>query len=1131
MKYHAVAAFVIGILFLLSPVAAYTIAPVHGPVAHLTEELRAHYYYNGTVDATEQYIQCADPSICRFGYVDVSIPNDESVLQDIRVNVSLADSNIENDDWNARAGVAASVPANSRSRILMNTAVEPNASYFNVTDTVGSPALWLALSYANSQGGIDLFDSDNIVATSNEVDVTFWINNPTSKSYDSIDVAIQFERDTGAGNEDSVNILSAAGGVIEDSDSDGHADRVKYIGTNALDLPASGNVSVTFTLNLTEGTNLINGDTIINFDEGADAYTSPNHGLYISFENTTDTLTERTITDQVTKSSIRQGVEFSLDDDPDPDKWRIRGFVENIDPFVGQENLTYNVSNWSMYDVTASGLINSLQQYGEFSYTISNVFLNNTHGRLYTSSSASTAPTHIVSSNTSPISYDSNIKPFYASEFDWHVVWEEYPASSGTSADYTGIINETLDLPILHVIDIGAGGAGSITYPIITAGSSISPGIQSDVELQYITQHTGHADLEVDTVDLWAVVPELTNLANDRGDFDMTLLDVQVWITDDDPAVGGTNFYLVNPTGVSVTPTPITAGNDGTIHVVVNNIAQNVDAAYGDNLTMGNYTFINFTVVSTDQVQSGDAYNFTGNVTFTTLSGTPITEDYEPEEVIAAAQTLTGYTDIYPDDATTPEIQNVSSVIEVVTTGSPITGIYFVTYVPNGSEIVNGLSGIQLYLDGALQVQNTDYTVTQSSTVLPDGTHVWTYLFEEGSGGSTWTLGDGQKIEALYQLNITVSGYYVLPTIISAFDPDTGTSLGTTIYGNVNMEIPKTLSSLAITDQSLSLAKRAIVFKPGLWVKKFEVFNPNDVVVPTTFETEVFADAVQVYVSYIDNAGRVIDEVIQTNNIGNAQVVRWDTAMNPYETRIYEIKVLTPPITEVDRDVEVLDQIDEDSVKIQLDVYLKNLGSHEYEVGILNIPIGFESILEVKDEFGNNLAFTGGRDSSTITIPDFEAYGLRTVTIIYRQVFPTVIATPDRDRYDPNSPVNLEILIINGPNPIQHPFLEVEVYTPTYQLVYADIIEIDSLDPMEQTELYDRFVIPAVADAGFYVTTIRFRDSSGSILSTYTGKFYVAGVGTGLSTINFAIIMIIGLALLFFAVRRLRDERRRTKKR
>jgi hypothetical protein len=134
-----------------------------------------------------------------------------------------------------------------------------------------------------------------------------------------------------------------------------------------------------------------------------------------------------------------------------------------------------------------------------------------------------------------------------------------------------------------------------------------------------------------------------------------------------------------------------------------------------------------------------------------------------------------------------------------------------------------------------------------------------------------------------------------------------------------------------------------------------------------------------------------------------------------------------------------------------------------------------------------------------------------------------IIVTPDRDRYELQSPVSLEILVINGGERLQYPYVETEVYTPHMDVVYTAMQSLDEMEPLEKTELYEKFVIPVNAPKGTYIATARFREGFATI-SSGTGNFIVAGISPGMNIVDM-VFMILILSLIYFTGKRIKHLR------
>ena len=140
--------------------------------------------------------------------------------------------------------------------------------------------------------------------------------------------------------------------------------------------------------------------------------------------------------------------------------------------------------------------------------------------------------------------------------------------------------------------------------------------------------------------------------------------------------------------------------------------------------------------------------------------------------------------------------------------------------------------------------------------------------------------------------------------------------------------------------------------------------------------------------------------------------------------------------------------------------------------------------------------------------------------MIYEESYPVVIITPDRDRYNLNSPVNMDILVINGGEKLKFPYVEMEIYTPDFSSIHSEIIDLGEMEPLEKSQLSERFVIPLNAPSGYYTATARFREGF-TVLSEVTSTFYVAGAATGLpGGIDMIIVLVVAVSLFYFIGKR-----------
>jgi len=148
--------------------------------------------------------------------------------------------------------------------------------------------------------------------------------------------------------------------------------------------------------------------------------------------------------------------------------------------------------------------------------------------------------------------------------------------------------------------------------------------------------------------------------------------------------------------------------------------------------------------------------------------------------------------------------------------------------------------------------------------------------------------------------------------------------------------------------------------------------------------------------------------------------------------------------------------------------------------------------------------------------------------VIYAKSYPTVIITPERKNYDSGEVANLEILIINGGEKIENPTIETEISTENQDIVYADIMRLEStLKPLEKKELSTKFLLPVNAPTGKYTASVRFGNDMSEITESSI-NFYVLGMtGDTDSSIKILVLVIIGVILVYLAYNRLVNVRKK----
>lgn len=1078
-----------------------SLAQIYGPRLKIQEEVTGAYYYDGSVKT----------AAARTGQFFGSVPNDDDVLQYIRITLGSPGwykyTNIQ-DSTGAYHDVLTSQPSGDWEQLYVNTTSDVSDTGYVINDTDQAPTLNLSMTYVNERGGQDLYDVNNIDDPDNNITVVFSITNPsTNRAINGARAMIYLRLDTGAGGTAEPHVM----GTIDDTgststpgdrDSDGYYDQILWTG---IDIPATQTRTMTAYINITNGVHILTDSYLMTPQFGED-------GMNASWGTTSELFSTMEVADKFARGPVRQGVDMSSN----AGYWYIRGFFRNMGS-SDEYNLTYNVSSWSIYSVDPSTgqPYPSANQTGEFDKTGTADQFTPGDGRIYTTNDSR-------SSNTSMYNSSSTTKPYIAVSFDWEVMWNE--TNNELNVSY---INTTMDLTTLYLVDFtGTKGASGTVSP--DQGGE-------NVTINDTLANFGHDNTDPGFVQILSYIPNNTTVAtgnNFRGSGWLIQNDVRIWMND--------SYLLVDDADNCVlTITQPTESSEGLVNLTIYDLAGTSiqgGGTVGGILDEDQEIVLSYRITSDVAMTTGDGYTLWGIGQLNSSTYTIDREYFNNQSVSVSGKRLTGYKDLIAYNVNIPTLINTTINISVQdSAGTGISGIKFIDYVPNAisyGEFVGNFSNGDwvVKLNGAVQAFNTNYQIHDTGIVtLPDGLMVHAFEFVNRTGGtnSTWTLQDGDYIEVSYQINYSAPGTYLLPTTIAAFDPDTGASLETSLYGVIKISIPEPNLPMTIDEGELAQSKTVLVGKPAVWTKEFDVFNPNPRKVSAVFEARVFDDASDGYVTFFNEDGRKVEEQVTFAMRGKQKVMTWSSVVNPFENRNYEVVVLTPPILEIDRDVEVLEQLPNKKVRLKMDVFLKSFAKEEYRNVILNLPISYENIEEVRDGFGNRLAFTGGPEAATITVDRMGPEELKTISVIYQESYPTIIITPDRDRYNLNSPVNLEILVINGGEKIDYPFLEIEIYTPGMDVVFSDVQKLEEMDPLEKTETYQKFVIPASAPDGMYIASAKFREDF-AILASTTGNFYVVGVSGGLPAALETVMIIMVLAVLgFFSWRRLKEVRGR----
>ncbi len=1029
-------------------ISSFVLAETVGPTAHLTEQVEAHYDHEGNIDDAVTWGQCGDENPCRYGYSEVAVSNTQDVLQYIRVNVSDTESNNLVSETAFKGALASPEDGWDRSQLYFETTQSEEDLYY-IIDETDAPAIQLQLDYENIEGGHDLYSAENVDTSVNTMDFTLTATNPsTGHDLTGVEIVAQFATEEGS----VIDITDSGEATAEDTNEDGHNDRLVWTG----DLTDGTSEDITFQGDMEEYEHF-DGDYVDldEDDEGARSY----------WEDEGETLSGNEITGKFSRGPMRQGTDLSEQDGD----WSVRGFMKNL-----AEELTYSVDRWALYEVDdGGGLITPPVQENEDGFVED---VTGEDGRIRT--------TDEIAGDYEWYDTDAE-KPYYATEMDWEVVWNDT-----NPENHYAYINTTMDMPRLHKVDmINEKMLDGILNPN-TGGEYIN--------VTDNTTHQGSPEAKAEYVEMVSTVPGVTTDGESPNDKDLenTFFEieedsVEVWFdgTEEDDSIDITDDADVD----TVISQPQMDGTDGEVVVTIDNFVdvEGIDS----NLNQSEQLRLEYNTYTTYETESGDAFDFSGENTYETESGTPLTEEQPTETISVSAKRLIGFKDLVAEDPDEPTVIDGTLRVEVIDQeGGGIEGILFTDYVPEGTDFDEGDVTVEFY-DGDSWTEwgDADYHIENLGTVeLPSGVEVQAYEYLDEEGGDGWTLEHEEMIRVSYDFEIDDSGLYEMPATLAGIDPATGVELGSTAIGDVRVQVPDEMEDMEVREGDIGLTRRASVGDMAEWMRPVEVYNPNTRTTEGSFEVEVLSSVEKAWVQYTDQEGETVRIDGDLSKGEESMVLSWEEEVPALSTRNYEVRAMTAPVMEVDRDVEVVDELPGEMVEIEMDVFVRNFAEDPYEEVVFDLPIPVENVISVETGFGEEVEYTGGDATTSLIIDDIGPDELRQVTIRYEQSYPTVIVTPEKDSYDLDSPVNISVLVINGGREIENARLESEIIGPGRNVVLSEIENLEGLEPLQETELTEEYVLSPELPSGDYMAHVRFREDF-TTLASGTGNFYVEG--------------------------------------
>jgi hypothetical protein len=81
------------------------------------------------------------------------------------------------------------------------------------------------------------------------------------------------------------------------------------------------------------------------------------------------------------------------------------------------------------------------------------------------------------------------------------------------------------------------------------------------------------------------------------------------------------------------------------------------------------------------------------------------------------------------------------------------------------------------------------------------------------------------------------------------------------------------------------------------------------------------------------------------------------------------------------------------------------------------------------------------------------------------------------------------------------------------------------MEPLEKTDTYEKFVIPANAPGGMYVASAKYKEDF-NVLASTTGNFFVVGPAGTPQAVQMVIVLSVAISLAYISFKRLKEARK-----
>lgn len=996
-------------------------------------------------------------NVTGYGYVEVYVDNRQDVLQYIRINLSsTSDTNILSNQ--VYRNVAGSPNAGDRTRMYINTTEGESEIRYDINQSI-IKVLKMRVDHRNADGGKDLHANGSNI-------IEFNITLSSDHSMSGVNFVFQAARNT-LGSNDAMNIFSSYSPWgfhnVLDGDGDGFYDRIIW----SLNINPGINYTLQFFGNITPD---------VNYDNDF-MYTDPDNidGFRGSCSSQGSTMTGISITDRFSRGPIRQGVEMI-----NATTWKVRGFITNI-----AQGLSYIVNGWKLYRIGDPNPVS----WDYMTQIIS-------PGQTYTTDLFDTS--------------SGDMGVYYSSNFEWELVWES-PIEEQLS---TSII----DFPYLYAIDVWPDKMAGIMTNVI--GSVVLR--QNDT-----AKHIGHGSIPAYNATIYSLVPHQSIGGNTNP-----------W------SIGSVRVYYINNSGryditssATVTRVNPTQSQDGYLRADLHAI----DSIIGRPLGQNEDIMITYDLSGSSSAQT-HTYNF---VTYTTLfsrTGTPVTRSAEynltvpasgeapapgeeppsgapsipeipPEEyfagIIKEDSSVRFVTDDYVD------INVTYSIIDSGTRG--ISDIKLAVYIPSDGYLEESELVLYVYDRGENEWlsyrKGVDFDLIRRGLTVIGKNEYIEYLIEKRAGvgiyEETLDLEEGDRIKIGYKTRVPYGTSYIL-TRAFGYNHYSNAIIFEDYYTPVRRDV--LLDRLEIGEGEWRV-KKSVAGNPVVWIKEYEIFNPNNVTVSQVMITDVFPDTlsgnlVEYNDSEVDRKGLELRKE-------NSTYLNWIVQLCGLCRKTYEIEITTPPVLKVNENLDVL-EINESTIIFDLNTTLRNFALEDYTDVIVPFPVNNTKIIYI----GGGLNYSTHEGGLSVLIPEIASDEMFNVFFRYMERPPILVTSLNALEYRCAEEANVTLFVIPSENHMDS-YIEFEVIGPYPYLKtpYADYIKIGKIDRLTEVR------VPITLDvqkmpSGKYMTYAKFREGFYTLLSDKK-EFKISCEENIFVSINWIIILAICMAIIGYLVFRI----------